>query len=555
MSVIKKTLGRLALYYLLLAVNVISCANVIPDVFPTRNLSTVYLLFLSVCLIRYYSYRVSGSGALPFLMKAISHSAFFLLFLRGIKYGVFPGVDSLARHAWYLYYVPLLLMPLFLFCISLLAAPGEDPRIPKGWYAAGAVTAILILIVLTNDLHGLVFRFNPGFENWNGDYARAPLFYVITAWQYVLYLAAILILVTRHRIMSAKKYAWLTVIPFSAGIAMSVLLMTGTMPKLNGTNIVEFPEALIFMTAGVLECCMQIGLIPTNSNYGKLFGALSLSAQITDRGGKPVYLSKGAAPLTAEQFALADGERIGAHTVLHRMELPGGFGFWQDDVTELDRLNAELSEAKEGLAQETELIRLQNELREKEAKIRQRTAVYDEIARRTRRHSGAISDLARSARAAESPEVKEKCRRRITLFASFIKRYANLTLLAYENARLETGEVALSFSEVLRYLNFAGIPGELVSVSSGRVPSGVALALFEVFGALLLDNIDAVRGVFINLSAGEKTVCKLALENLAAHLPAGLADLLAREKVAWEERREDDVTYFVFTLKEGGADR
>ena len=118
MSVIKKTLGRLALYYLLLAVNVISCANVIPDVFPTRNLSTVYLLFLSVCLIRYYSYRVSGSGALPFLMKAISYSAFFLLFLRGIKYGVFPGVDSLARHAWYLYYVPLLLMPLFLFCIS-----------------------------------------------------------------------------------------------------------------------------------------------------------------------------------------------------------------------------------------------------------------------------------------------------------------------------------------------------------------------------------------------------------------------------------------------------
>lgn len=34
-----------------------------------------------------------------------------------------------ARHAWYLYYVPLLLMPLFLFYISLLVAPTEHRRI------------------------------------------------------------------------------------------------------------------------------------------------------------------------------------------------------------------------------------------------------------------------------------------------------------------------------------------------------------------------------------------------------------------------------------------
>ena len=552
MRVVKTTLGRLALYYLLLAINIIPCASIIPDDFPTRNLSTIYLLILSVCLIRYYAYRVSGTGALPFMMKALSWMAFLLLLLRGVKYAVFAGVDVLSRHTWYLYYVPMLLLPLFLFQISRLISPGGDSFLLRGWYAACALSAVFILLVLPNDLHQLVFRFRPGFANWNNDYSHALLFYVITAWQYVLYLSAILVLCVKSRVTSAKKYAWLTLIPFAAGIAMSVLLMTGRMPKLNGTNLVEFPETLIFMAAGVLECCMQLGLIPTNKNYGKLFGAFSLSAQITDRKGTPIYLASSAAPLTAEQFALPDGARIGEHTVLHRMELPGGFGFWQDDMTELDRLNDELAEAKEVLAQETELIRLQNELKEKQAKIESRTAVYDTIARHTRRQSGRISALAREARTTADPVCREQCSRHITLFASYIKRYANLMLLSYENRMIETGEVALSFSEVLRYLNFSGIPGELVSTASGEVYAEAALALFEAFGTLLLENISDLRGVFVNLSNNEKTVCKLTMENLRISLSDEMSGMLRRAGVTAECVCEDDVTYIGFTLPERG---
>ena len=552
MNTVKTALRRLALYCLLLAVNVISCANIVPDAFPTRNVSTIYLLILSACLIRYYSYRVSGSGALPFMTKALSWMAFFLLLLRGVKYGVFAGVDVLARHAWYLYYAPMLLLPLFLFYISLSVSPGADSRVPKRWYWVGAVTVFLIFTVLTNDLHGLVFRFNPGFENWNGDYSHAPLFYVVTAWQYLLYFAAISVFLRRRRIDGVKTHAWLIVLPFSLGIAMNVMLMTGTMPKLNGTNIVEFPETLIFMAAGVLECCLQIGLIPTNSQYGKLFGVLSLSAQITDAGGTPVYLSESSAPLTPEQFAAPDGARIGEHAVLHKMELPGGFGFWQDDMSDLDRLNGELSEAKEALAQETELIRLQNELKEKQAKIEQRTAVYDAIAKRTRRQSQAISSLAKEARLSPEEEVKAKCRKRITLFASYIKRFANLMLLSYENKTIETGELALSFSEVLRYLNFTGIPGELYSTASAKVSAEAALALFETFGSLLTENISHISGIFINLSESENTVCKLTMENLRTSLSDGEFKALSKVGVETACVREDDVTYLGFTLPERG---
>lgn len=543
----------MALYYLLLVINIIPCANIISDSFPTRNVSTIYLLILSVCLVLYYSHRVSGTGGLSVMIKSLSWMGLLMILLRGIKYSAFAEVDILARHTWYLYYVPMLLLPLFLFYISLLVSPKEKAHIHKGWYLILAGTVVLILLVLTNDMHQLIFKFQPGFANWDGDYSYGKLFYAVYFWQYALYIAAIIILVIKCRISSSKKNAWVILIPFAAGILMNALLITGKMPKLNGTYLIEYPEALIFTAAAVLECCIQLGLIPTNTDYGKLFQKFSLSAQITDEKGTPVYSSYSASPLSAEQFNLESGARIDDHTVLNKMKIPGGFGFWQDDMSELDRLNGELAQAKEDLAQEGELIRLRNELKEKQIKTEQRTLVYDTIAKRTQRQSQAISDLANAARLSDDTAVKEEYRMQITLLGAYIKRYANLMLLSQENGVIEAGELALSVSEVLRYLNFCGVPGEFFSSADCTVNADAALAVFEAFETLLETNISELHGAFVNLSEQENLNFKLTLENMTLPLPYDIKKQLLSVGVVTDVDREDDVTYICFTLPKGGA--
>lgn len=552
MNELKTTLKRMAFYYILLALNIIPCANIIPDSFPTRNLSAIYLLVLSVCLILYYSHRVSSTGALSVMMKALSWMCMLLILLRGIKYSVFAETGVLARHVWYLYYVPMLLIPLFLFNISLLISPKKDFAIPKGRYIIPAVTAAFIILVVTNDLHRLVFVFQPQFNNWDSDYSYGKLFYLVTFWQYALYFAAIIVLIIKCRIGSSRKNAWVILIPFAIGIFMNTLLVTGKMPVINGSHIIEFPEALMFTVAVVLECCMQLGLIPTNTDYGKLFQKFSISAQITDKNGTPVYSSYTAVPLTAEQFALSGGSRIGEHTLLHKMEIPGGFGFWQDDVTEIDRLNAELAEAKEELSQEAELIRLRNELKENRTKIEQRTLVYDTVAKRTQRQSQSISQRAEKARLSDDAAEKEACRGRITLLGAYIKRYANLMLLSQESGIIEAGEFGLSVSEVLRYLNFCGIPGEFFGNADCTVNAEAALAVFEAFEILLESNLQSLRGAFVNLSANENLTFKLTLENLTESLPPEMEKELDAAGVKYETNREDNVTYICFTLQKGG---
>lgn len=552
MREVKTALGRMGIYYLLLAINILPCASVIPDSFPTRNLSTIYLLALSVCLVLYYAHRVSPIGALSRGMKTLSWMGLLLILLRGIKYSAFSEVGVLARHTWYLYYVPMLLIPLFLFYIALLISPKAAPRSSKVWVPTLTLTVILIALVVTNDLHQMAFRFEPGFRNWDQSYTHGWLFYLVTFWQYALYLAAILILVVKCRIGSAKKNTWILLIPFLIGIAMNVMLLTKVMPRLNGSYIIEFPEALICMAAVVLEGCMQLGLIPTNTNYGKLFERFSIAAQITDRQGTPVYASESAIPLTKAQFEMPGGSRIGEHTVLHKMPIPGGFGFWQDDLTDLDRLNEELAEAKEALRQETDLIRLRSELKEKQTKLAQRTLVYDTIAKRTQRQARELSRLAETAGQTQDFAVKEDCRKKIMLLGAYIKRFANLSLLSQEHGDLEAGELGLSFSEVLRYLNFYGIPGELLSGAGCGIPAHAALALFEAFESLLERNLSALQGVFVNLSGIDRATVKMTFEHLEDALTSAQAETLAQNGVLYELQKEDDTAYLCFTMPKGG---
>ena len=548
MKAVKTVLLRLLFCYMLLAALVIPSVCMIPNTFPTRNFSTVTLAALSICLILYYSHRVLSSGLLSVMIRMISWNAFLMIVLRGLKYSVFAGVGILARHMWYFYYIPLLTLPLLLFYVSLLVSPKDAPCFSRKWYPAAFITGIFIFIVLTNDLHQKVFAFKPGFENWDGDYTRGWLFYAITAWEYLLYFAAVLILVKKCRIGKSRKYGWLTLIPFSIGIIMSVMLFTGIMPKISGTYVIGFPETVIIMVAGVIEVCMTLGFIPTNSGYGNIFQNLSLPAQITDRRGRALYRSRLAKYLTADQFSAPDGARIGEHTVLRRMEIPGGYAFWQVDMSELDRLNEALEEAKDRLSQETELKRLQGELKEKQTKIEQRTKVYDDIARRVREQSQAISDLAAKAGSSRDGRLREECRARIVLLGAFIKRFANLMLLSYENSTLRTGELALSFSEVLRYLNLAGIPGEMNIAADTEVPATSVLAIFETFGALCLNDLDDLKGVLINISLKDKAVCKLTLERLVSEIPKDISKTLSDANVSTELVVEDGVTYISLTV-------
>lgn len=216
-------------------------------------------------------------------------------------------------------------------------------------------------------------------------------------------------------------------------------------------------------------------------------------------------------------------------------------------------MNVALAEIKSKLSEESELIRLQNELKEKQAKIEQRTIVYNKIARHTRKQSLEIFRIAKEARQSSDKAFKDGCRKHILLLGAYIKRYANLMLLSDESKIIEVGEFAVSVSEILRYLNFCGIPAELINTAEGEIPANAVFTVFEAFRTLLEDNFYSISGIFVNFSVHDVIFFKLTLENIHASVSEAMREMLSSADVNIALEYEDNVTYVCFTLPSRGG--
>ena len=83
------------------------------------------------------------------------------LILRTLKYSFVTGLAA-GRYIWYLYYLPMLFLPLLWVYIALSMGKSEDYRLSRGTGMLSIIPAALFLLVITNDLHQQGFAFKSG---------------------------------------------------------------------------------------------------------------------------------------------------------------------------------------------------------------------------------------------------------------------------------------------------------------------------------------------------------------------------------------------------------
>ena len=89
-------------------------------------------------------------------LTAIGCMMVFWFFLRTVKYHIFK--TPLGGHiCWYLYYVPMILIPTLGLTATLLLEERDEKRIKRISAALLLPAVVLIVCVLTNDLHQQVF--------------------------------------------------------------------------------------------------------------------------------------------------------------------------------------------------------------------------------------------------------------------------------------------------------------------------------------------------------------------------------------------------------------
>ena len=92
------------------------------------------------------------------------------LVLRTLKYEVVTDL-TVARYIWYLYYLPMLFIPLLGVYIALSLGKSEEFRLTGKIGTLALIPVTLFLLVITNDLHQQMFAFRSGVPGRPDNYS------------------------------------------------------------------------------------------------------------------------------------------------------------------------------------------------------------------------------------------------------------------------------------------------------------------------------------------------------------------------------------------------
>lgn len=468
---------------------------------------------------------------------------------RSAKYFIFWQPDAI-RYLWYLFYLPMLFIPMLAVLIAMSLGQPDAYKLPKSALLLWMISGAMLLLVLTNDLHQTVFTFPKSAAVWTDqDYGYSIGYFFVAGWQVILAVAALIIMFRKCRIPNGR-HRFLPVIPLLLSLIYSALYYAGVsrLRFLFG-DIAAFQGVMYLLT---FECCISCGLIRSNSRYGDLFAASGgTSAEITDRDFHVKYAAGSAKPLSKEIMAKAAHNPVETDggLIVHTMPISGGYAVWTEDVSALLKVREELESLAEELSERNELLRYEYKREAKRRKMDEQNRLYDLLQSVTQRQidriavlTGAYRQLAKSDTGKAGLLLSE-----IAVLCSYIKRRKHLTLLADRDYQVYITELERAFQESLQTLKLLQVRSTLyVEPGLPMIPGKTATAMFDFYEAVLETDLEYLTGLQVSLTNTEGL--RLSL-NVCCR--ADLSCFADRENILYEADEDDDYQRLVFFVRGG----
>lgn len=419
------------------------------------------------------------------------------LILRTLKYSVVTG-PAAGRYIWYLYYLPMLFLPLLCVYIALSMGKPEDYRLSRGTGMLSIIPAALFLLVITNDLHQQVFAFKSGVPGLpvSGTYSYRPLYFICLGWMVVCMAFSLVCLFRKSRIPSGEGKR---ITPFVLGCAMllySILYLSG-IPAVRwwfGDMNVMF----CLMYAAIYESCIRCRMIPSNTGYVELFEASTLAACIADRSGRIVLRSRAAGedmtcPQEGQRIVRPDGMRISSAPI------SGGYAVWQDNVRQLAELRTRLNANKEEMERNKKKLKDAYLIQKSLYELTEKNRIYNELeAKHSRQTAQMRQMLAQCERS--GPAERRSLLKKVLLLGTYIKRSANLYFLSSEYQWLPQQELRLTVDEAVRALTACGTECGVIYRTTEPMRASEVVRLFDLLEIVAETTVDDLRSLFISVS-------------------------------------------------------
>lgn len=434
-----------------------------------------------------YSVRLRCSSAETMrCLLAVATLLFFWLALTVAKWNVQSSIAGSIM--WYLFYLPMLAVPTFvLFSIVPQTKWGSSPRARWARAACFAIDGVLLVLVLTNNLHHAVFDFDLSDPEWSSAYAYAPGYAVVYIWIIVQYLGFLVIAFVNARKDLRKT---LVVVGFFlvVGAAYSILYVLGTSFPLNLTTV----QSLLVMIG--MECALELGILPSYAWYGALFKTVPYDVRVLDGKGRVFAQSDVAKPLPEHLAARA--VRVAGHSdgpvTLHLSKTPrssytvyavlGGYALARKDVSSLVEQRAQLERQRSQLKRRNRALSHQSELERTLARQREEARIADGITETLAEKVARIDNLLDAL--PDDPALARGQLAQAKLLVSWCKQQGALALGGKEGSAATPESLRLGLGQIASDMRGVGIEcGTLVDVArpvSTHAASAVYDCLYEL---------------------------------------------------------------------------
>ncbi len=437
--------------------------------------------------------------------------------IRTVKYELVTD-PAAGRLLWYCYYLPMLFIPMTALTMALSIGKPEARMLSRRTAVLWAVTAGLFLLVLTNDLHGLVFRFPEGLPpalRSDRDYSYCPLYYAVVVWMVLCGTAALIVLAVKCRVPHSRRYLWMPLIPLLLSMAYFLLYWLGVPFLRLCFGDLPTVQSLLFLAA--LESCIRCGLVPSNSDYDALFRTVTVGMQITDRDYCVRYASDAALPLDRADIrrAVAGGGAYDKTTLLRAQPISGGYAVWSEDLSKMIRKQEALSAVCEELQERNELLRDQYRRDAQRYRIEEQNRLFDLVQSETQTQLRRIDALTERLIRQRPPEEERRALLlRLLVIATYVKRHKDMVILAERSEALPLHALTSALRESCSNLPLGGIEYNLYAARvQENLPVQAALSAYACFEEVLEAALDTLTYLLVSLAKKQGEPClSLTLE-------------------------------------------
>ena len=475
------------------------------------------------------------------LMIVISLMLFWFV-IRLLKYEYVENPVFL-HYFWYLYYVPMLFIPLCALFTAMLLGKPEMARLPGYIGILSVISTVLFTLVITNDFHQLVFRFPQG-QLWNdADYSYGPVYYGIVIWLFLCGLLFLMILLYKCRIPQSRKFIWMPGIPM--GILLVYTLLYFLRVRWLFVFFGDMTAMFCLLYAAVLESCMQTGLIQTNTGYELLFEATTIRAQITDENWITCYQS-GTSHLDAGTLSKAENAPVllNRDTLLKTHRIRGGHVAWQEDVTELSDTLERLEENQRELEDENYLEHEALNAKREVLRLQEKNRLYDLIGNYTRPQVELLDELLKKYGQIGEESDKAGIAVKICVIGAYIKRCGNLLLIRESSRMGSVVELIRAMEESMQNLELTGAECSVTCNIREQVSTSLMVEVYTLFEQVIENLMGNLTCLWVNIRWKEHAL----LLHMEAETTAELPDLEDRISV----RTEGDVKVITACYQMGG---